>query len=95
MSQPGDVIRRPVVGLLGEAQVQQYRRRPMLGNVMGGLSGPAIKPLALRMVYQVARALPDTPLMGIGGIAELSDALEFLAAGASSVAAGSAPGART
>jgi dihydroorotate dehydrogenase (NAD+) catalytic subunit len=64
--------------------------RPRLSFGTGGLSGPAIKPLAVRMVYQVARALPDTPLMGIGGISSLSDVLEFLAAGATAVQVGTA-----
>jgi dihydroorotate dehydrogenase (NAD+) catalytic subunit len=64
--------------------------RPRISFGTGGLSGPAIKPLAVRMVYQVARALPDTPLMGIGGISELSDVLEFLAAGATAVQVGTA-----
>lgn len=64
--------------------------RPRLWFGTGGLSGPAIKPLALRMVFQVARALPDVPIMGIGGISDLSDVLEFLAAGASAVQIGTA-----
>ncbi len=64
--------------------------RPRLSFGTGGLSGPAIKPLAVRMVYQVARALPRVPLMGIGGISELSDVLEFLAAGATAVQVGTA-----
>ena len=64
--------------------------RPRLSFGTGGLSGPAIKPLAVRMVYQVARALPETPLLGIGGIASLEDVLEFLAAGASAVQVGTA-----
>ena len=64
--------------------------RPRISFGTGGLSGPAIRPLAVRMVYQVARALPDVPLMGIGGIAELSDVLEFLAAGATAVQVGTA-----
>ncbi len=64
--------------------------RPRISFGTGGLSGPAIKPLAVRMVYQVARALPDTPLMGIGGISELADVLEFLAAGAAAVQVGTA-----
>ena len=64
--------------------------RPRLSFGTGGLSGPAIKPLALRMVFQVARALPGVPLMGIGGISDLSDVLEFLAAGASAVQVGTA-----
>ena len=64
--------------------------RPRLSFGTGGLSGPAIRPLAVRMVYQVARALPDTPLMGIGGIEGLTDVLEFLAAGAWAVQVGTA-----
>jgi dihydroorotate dehydrogenase (NAD+) catalytic subunit len=62
--------------------------RPRISFGTGGLSGPAIRPLAVRMVYQVAKALPDVPLMGIGGIAELSDVLEFLAAGATAIQVG-------
>ncbi len=62
-------------------------RRPMLGNVVGGLSGPAIKPIALRAVYQVAQAV-DTPIVGIGGIATIDDVMEFLVAGASAVQLG-------
>ncbi|NOY28815.1 MAG: dihydroorotate dehydrogenase [Planctomycetes bacterium] len=63
------------------------RRRPMLGNVIGGLSGPAIKPIALRAVYQAAQAV-DVPLIGIGGIATIDDVMEFFVAGASAVQLG-------
>jgi dihydroorotate dehydrogenase (NAD+) catalytic subunit len=63
------------------------KRRPMLGNVMGGLSGPAIKPIALRAVYQAASAV-DTPIIGIGGIANIDDVMEFFVAGASAVQLG-------
>ncbi len=65
------------------------RRRPILGNVMGGLSGPAIKPIALRAVYQIARAV-KVPIVGIGGIATIDDVMEFLVAGASAVQIGTA-----
>jgi dihydroorotate dehydrogenase (NAD+) catalytic subunit len=65
------------------------RRRPILGNITGGLSGPAIKPLALRIVWQVARAV-KVPIIGIGGIATIDDAMEFLLAGASAVQVGTA-----
>jgi dihydroorotate dehydrogenase (NAD+) catalytic subunit len=65
------------------------RRRPMLGNVIGGLSGPAIKPIALRCVYQAAKAV-KTPLIGIGGIAAIDDVMEFLIAGATAVQLGTA-----
>jgi dihydroorotate dehydrogenase (NAD+) catalytic subunit len=62
-------------------------RRPILGNVTGGLSGPAIKPLALRLVWQVARNV-RVPVVGIGGIASIDDVMEFLVAGASAVQLG-------
>ncbi len=65
-------------------------RRPILANDIGGLSGPAIKPLALRMVWEVARALPDLPIIGIGGITNADDAIEFLVAGASAIQVGTA-----
>jgi dihydroorotate dehydrogenase (NAD+) catalytic subunit len=74
--------------LLGMA-VDWRGRKPMLGNVMGGLSGPAIKPVALRCVYQVASSV-DIPIVGIGGIASLDDCMEFLAAGASAIQVGTA-----
>lgn len=64
-------------------------RRPRLGAGIGGLSGPAIRPIAVRMVYEVHRAV-GVPLIGIGGIAGLRDALEFFLAGASAVQVGSA-----
>jgi dihydroorotate dehydrogenase (NAD+) catalytic subunit len=62
-------------------------RRPVLGNVTGGLSGPAIKPLALRMVWQVAQKV-KVPVIGIGGIATINDVMEFVVAGASAVQLG-------
>lgn len=65
-------------------------RRPKIATTYGGLSGPAIKPIALRMVHQVARALPDLPICGIGGIMSGEDALEFLLAGARCVQVGTA-----
>ena len=64
-------------------------RRPKLGNVYGGLSGPAIKPVALRMVHQVASRL-KVPVIGMGGIMTGTDALEFLVAGAAAVEVGTA-----
>lgn len=63
-------------------------RRPRLATTYGGLSGPAIKPVALRMVHQVATALPDLPICAMGGIASGEDALEFLMAGARCVQVG-------
>lgn len=64
-------------------------RRPLLGNVTGGLSGPCIKPLALRMVWEVSRSV-KIPVIGIGGIASADDALEFIVAGARAVQVGTA-----
>lgn len=65
------------------------RRRPVLGNGIGGWSGPAAKPLALRMVWQVARAV-DVPIIGCGGVADAYDVAEYLVAGASAVQVGTA-----
>ncbi len=64
-------------------------RKPLLANVTGGLSGPAIRPVAVRMVYQVTRAV-DIPVIGVGGIVHGVDALEFLIAGATAVQVGTA-----
>lgn len=61
--------------------------RPYLGNITGGLSGPAIKPLALRCVYELYEAV-DIPLIGMGGVADVSDVVDFLACGATAVAVG-------
>jgi dihydroorotate dehydrogenase (NAD+) catalytic subunit len=72
--------------LLGMA-INWRRRRPLLGNGMGGLSGPAIKPVALRAVYQAAQAV-KTPIIGIGGIATIDDVMEFFVAGATAVQLG-------
>lgn len=69
--------------------VDWRRRRPILGNTTGGLSGPAIKPLALRLVWQVARTV-RVPIIGVGGIATIDDVMEFLVAGASAVQIGTA-----
>lgn len=74
--------------LLGLA-VDWRRRRPVLGNGTGGLSGPAIKPVILRMVWQVARALP-IPVVAIGGIATVDDVMEMIVAGATAVQVGTA-----
>ncbi|MDD2403039.1 MAG: dihydroorotate dehydrogenase [Victivallaceae bacterium] len=64
-------------------------RRPKIANLTGGLSGPAIKPIAIRMVYQVAQAV-KVPIIGMGGIMNADDAIEFMLAGASAVAVGTA-----
>jgi dihydroorotate dehydrogenase (NAD+) catalytic subunit len=64
-------------------------RKPVLANITGGLSGPAIKPIAVRMVYQVAAGV-RIPVIGMGGIMGLNDALEFFFAGASAIQVGTA-----
>jgi len=67
-----------------------HTRKPRLGNIIGGLSGPAIRAVAVRMVFEVHRALPELPIIGIGGILDLPSALEFFLAGASAVQVGTA-----
>lgn len=74
--------------LLGMA-IDIEKRRPVLANIMGGLSGPAVKPVAVRMVYQVANAV-KIPVIGMGGISNGDDAVEFLLAGAAAVMIGTA-----
>jgi len=69
--------------------IDSETRRPRLTNITGGLSGPAIKPIALRMVYETARAV-TIPILGMGGIATPEDAVEFLLAGATAVQVGTA-----
>ena len=74
--------------LLGMA-VDAKTRKPKLSTITGGLSGPAIKPIALRMVWQVANAV-KIPVVGLGGIMNASDAIEFLLVGASAIQVGTA-----
>ena len=74
--------------MLGMA-IDAERRRPVLSTVTGGMSGPAVKPIALRMVWQVAKAV-GIPVVGLGGISNATDAIEFLLAGASAIEVGTA-----
>ena len=74
--------------LLGMA-IDAKRRRPVLARVVGGFSGPAVKPVALRMVWQCSKAV-SVPILGMGGIATGTDAVEFMLAGATAVAVGMA-----
>lgn len=78
-----------LINTLWSLAIDHWNGKPILGNVTGGLSGPAIKPVALRMVHQVSRALP-VPVIGMGGISNLFDVIEFLMAGASAVQIGTA-----
>jgi dihydroorotate dehydrogenase (NAD+) catalytic subunit len=70
--------------------IDQKTLRPVLGGRTGGLSGPAIRPVAVRCVYQIHAAMPDFPILGMGGIRNGKDALEFIAAGASALSVGTA-----
>ena len=74
--------------LLG-MKIDIYSRKPALANNTGGLSGPAIKPVAVRMVYQVSKAV-NIPIMGLGGITNAEDAIEFILAGATTISIGAA-----
>jgi len=78
-----------LINTLKGMSIDTQNRKPVLGNITGGLSGPAIKPVALRMVYEVAQSV-DVPVIGCGGIATASDALEFIMAGVSAVQVGTA-----
>ena len=78
-----------LINTLTGMRIDINRRACLLANKTGGLSGPAIKPIAVRMVYQVAHAV-DLPIIGMGGIMCAEDALEFIMAGASMVAVGTA-----
>jgi dihydroorotate dehydrogenase (NAD+) catalytic subunit len=77
------------INTLSGIAVAPSRQKPLLGNVYGGLSGPAIKPIALRIVYEVAQVV-DIPIVAIGGVTELADVLDFLAVGAIAVQVGTA-----
>lgn len=79
-----------LINCLTGMAVDINKRRPLLGNVIGGLSGPAIKPVALRMVWEVHKANLGLPLVGIGGIMTATDAIEFFMVGASAVEIGTA-----
>ena len=78
-----------LINTLTGMSVDIERRRPHLANITGGLSGPAVKPVALRMVWQVVQSV-KIPVIGIGGIATAADALEFLIAGATAAEIGTA-----
>ena len=77
------------VNTLSGIAVGPSRQRPLLGNIYGGLSGPAIKPVALRIVYEVAQIV-EVPVVAIGGVTELADVLDYLAVGAAAVQVGTA-----
>jgi dihydroorotate dehydrogenase (NAD+) catalytic subunit len=78
-----------LINTLLAMQIDVERQRPLIANVTAGLSGPAVRPVAVRMVYQVAQAV-SIPIVGVGGVCETGDALEFMMAGASAVQVGTA-----
>lgn len=82
-----DVI--SLINTLMGMEINIRTRKPTLGNITGGLSGPCVKPVALRMVWQVAQAI-QVPIIGMGGITSWEDAVEFFLAGASAIAVGTA-----
>jgi dihydroorotate dehydrogenase (NAD+) catalytic subunit len=77
------------INTLSGIAIAPSRTRPLLGNIYGGLSGPAVKPVALRIVYEVSQIV-DIPVIAIGGVTELADVLDFLAVGAVAVQVGTA-----
>jgi len=79
-----------VINTLLGMSIDVETQRPRLGGVTGGLSGPAIKPIAIRAVHQIHRALPELPIIGMGGARSVEDVVEFILAGASAVAIGTA-----
>jgi dihydroorotate dehydrogenase (NAD+) catalytic subunit len=76
-----------LINTLKGMAIDVYKRKPVFNNITAGLSGPAVKPIALRMVYEVAQAV-DIPVIGLGGIASGKDAIEFMMAGASAIQIG-------
>jgi dihydroorotate dehydrogenase (NAD+) catalytic subunit len=83
----GDAV--SLINTLRAMAVNIHSRKPELGNIIGGLSGPAIKPIALRMVWEVSRSV-EIPVIGIGGIMNAEDAIEFILVGASAIQIGTA-----
>jgi dihydroorotate dehydrogenase (NAD+) catalytic subunit len=77
------------INTLSGIAVAPDRARPLLGNIYGGLSGPAVKPVGLRIVYEASQAV-DIPIVAIGGVTELADVLDYLAVGAVAVQVGTA-----
>ncbi len=78
-----------LINTLTGMKIDIYKRQPILFRKIGGMSGPAVKPVAVRMVYQVCKAV-DVPVIGMGGISNAEDAIEFIMAGATGVSIGTA-----
>ena len=88
-AQDGGADGLALINTLGAMVIDTGTRRPFLGNLIGGLSGPAVRPVAVKMVYDAAKAV-KIPIIGMGGIMNANDALQFLMAGATMVAVGTA-----
>lgn len=79
-----------MINTLVGLRIDSKTGRPIISNIIGGLSGPAIKPVALRMVYEVRNALPDIPIIAMGGIQNAQDVIDFISVGADAIAVGTA-----
>lgn len=79
-----------MINTLVGLRIDSKTGRPIISNIIGGLSGPAIKPVALRMVYEVRNALPDIPIIAMGGIQNAQDVIDYISVGADAVAVGTA-----
>lgn len=79
-----------MINTLVDFVLMQKTGRPIISNVIGGLSGPAIKPVALRMVYEVRKALPTIPIIAMGGVQNAQDVIDYISVGADAVAVGTA-----
>ncbi|WP_413474417.1 dihydroorotate dehydrogenase [Macrococcus psychrotolerans] len=79
-----------MINTLVGLRINERTGAPIISNVIGGLSGPAVKPVAMRMVYEVRRALPNIPIIAMGGITEAQDVIDYISVGADAVAVGTA-----
>lgn len=79
-----------MINTLVGLRINEKTGAPIIANVVGGLSGPAVKPVAMRMVYEVRKALPDFPIIAMGGVTDVQDVIDFISVGADAVAVGTA-----
>lgn len=79
-----------MINTLVGLRINERTGAPIISNVIGGLSGPAVKPVAMRMVYEVRRALPNIPIIAMGGVTEAQDVIDYISVGADAVAVGTA-----
>lgn len=79
-----------MINTLVGLRINEKTGAPIIANVIGGLSGPAVKPVAMRMVYEVRKALPDFPIIAMGGVVDAQDVIDYISVGADAVAVGTA-----